>query len=50
MKVVLGQASSEVLNSVRVLPTRLTAAGFTFDHPDLKRAAAWVVEDMRWQR
>jgi hypothetical protein len=47
---VLGHASSEVLNSTRALPTRLTAAGFTFDHPDLQRAAAWVVEEMRWKR
>ncbi|WP_134772882.1 TIGR01777 family oxidoreductase [Ornithinimicrobium flavum] len=50
MKLVLGQAASEVLNSARVLPTRLTAAGFTFDHPDLRRAAAWVVDELRWHR
>lgn len=50
MRLVLGQASVEVLNSARVLPTRLTAAGFTFDHPDLQRAAAWVVEELRWHR
>lgn len=47
LRLVLGEASGEVLNSARVLPTVLTEAGFTFDHPDLARAAAWVVDELR---
>lgn len=47
MRLVLGEAAGEVLNSARVLPTVLTAAGFTFDHPDLEQAAAWVVGELR---
>ena len=47
LRLVLGEASGEVLNSARVLPTVLTGAGFTFDHPDLASAAAWVIGQLR---
>jgi NAD dependent epimerase/dehydratase family enzyme len=35
---VLGEFSSEVLTSLRVLPRALTAAGFAWDYPDLSSA------------
>ncbi|MFZ5852435.1 MAG: TIGR01777 family oxidoreductase [Actinomycetota bacterium] len=34
LRLVLGELSVQVLGSARVLPGRLTAAGFTFRHPD----------------
>lgn len=36
LRVALGEASSELLGSLRIVPTRLTEAGFTFDHPDVR--------------
>ncbi|MBB5791560.1 TIGR01777 family oxidoreductase [Jiangella mangrovi] len=36
LQVALGEASSELLGSLRILPTRLTEAGFAFDHPDTR--------------
>lgn len=36
LKAVLGDLSGEVLGSLKVLPTRLVDAGFTFAHPDLE--------------
>lgn len=47
LRVVLGEMAQEILASAKVLPTVLTDAGFTFAHPDLVSAAAWVVEDNR---
>ncbi|WP_281964520.1 TIGR01777 family oxidoreductase [Serinicoccus marinus] len=44
LRIVLGEMSSEILSSTRVLPEVLTGAGFTFDHADLQAAAAWVVQ------
>lgn len=38
LKTVLGEMSQEVLGSARVLPTRLTAAGFTFEDPTITDA------------
>ena len=38
LKAVLGEMSQEVLGSVRVLPTRLVEAGFTFDDPTIADA------------
>jgi NAD dependent epimerase/dehydratase family enzyme len=38
LKVVLGGFSVEALSSSRVLPAALTAAGFTYRHPDLASA------------
>jgi hypothetical protein len=44
MQMALGEFSSEVLGSVRVLPTRLLEAGFEFQDPtiDLALAYAWA--------
>ncbi|MGO9081267.1 MAG: TIGR01777 family oxidoreductase [Streptosporangiaceae bacterium] len=36
----LGEVSSELLSGARVLPQRLTEAGFEFRHPDLRSALA----------
>ena len=38
LRAVLGEFSSEVLTSLRVLPGALTEAGFTWEHPDLASA------------
>jgi uncharacterized protein (TIGR01777 family) len=38
LRTVLGEFSSEVLTSLRVLPRALTAAGFAWDYPDLSSA------------
>lgn len=43
LRVVLGEMAQEILASTRAQPQVLTEAGFTFDHPDLATAAAWVV-------
>ncbi|MGO0576362.1 TIGR01777 family oxidoreductase [Ornithinimicrobium panacihumi] len=43
LRLVLGEMAGEILGSQRVLPTRLTGAGFTFDHSDLESAARWVL-------
>ncbi len=40
LKAVLGEFSSEVLGSARVLPHALQAAGFEFHHADIRSAAA----------
>ena len=42
LKVALGEFSSEILGSQRVLPTVLTSSGFRFTHPSLESAAAWL--------
>lgn len=43
LKTVLGELSTEVLGSARVLPNKLTEAGFEFQDPTIERAleAAW---------
>ena len=38
LKLVLGEFSTEVLSSSRVLPKKLLAAGFTFANPDIESA------------
>ena len=38
LKTVLGEFSSEVLGSARVLPRALLAAGFSYQHPDIDTA------------
>jgi NAD dependent epimerase/dehydratase family enzyme len=43
LKVALGEFASEVLGSSRVLPAALTAAGFTFTHPDIDSATRALV-------
>ena len=40
LKIALGEFSSEVLGSARVLPAALQRSGFTFRHPDLASAVA----------
>jgi uncharacterized protein (TIGR01777 family) len=42
LKLVLGEFSSDVLGSQRVLPDQLTSSGFTFQHPTLAAAATWM--------
>lgn len=42
LRLALGEMAFEVLGSQRVLPEVLTSHGFTYQHPDLARAAAWV--------
>jgi uncharacterized protein (TIGR01777 family) len=44
LKVALGEFSSEILGSQRVLPAVLTRSGFGFTHPSLDPAAAWLRE------
>jgi uncharacterized protein (TIGR01777 family) len=40
LKAVLGEFSTEILSSARVLPHVLEGAGFTFEHPDVASAVA----------
>lgn len=42
LRLALGQMAGEVLGSQRVLPTVLQEHDFSFTHPDLESAAAWV--------
>jgi len=42
LKAVLGEFSTEVLSSARVLPTALQNDGFTFHHPDIDSAVATI--------
>ncbi|WP_337692484.1 DUF1731 domain-containing protein [Ornithinimicrobium pratense] len=42
LRLALGEMASEILASARALPTVLTETGFTFDHPDLTSAMAWI--------
>ncbi len=45
LRAVVGEFAGEVLASARVLPTRLLASGFAFDHADLASAVAWLTRD-----
>ena len=45
LRTVLGEMSSEVLGSARVLPTRLTEASFTFADPTIERALATALAE-----
>ncbi|HVB43920.1 MAG TPA: TIGR01777 family oxidoreductase [Streptosporangiaceae bacterium] len=38
LRTALGEVASELLVSARVLPAKLTAAGFSFEHPDVAAA------------
>jgi uncharacterized protein len=40
LKLALGEMSSELLTSARVLPKKLLAAGFTFEYPTVGAALA----------
>lgn len=42
LRLALGEMASEVLGSLRVLPTVLADSGFEFSHPHLSDAVAWV--------
>ena len=44
LKAVLGEFADDVLGSVRVMPSALTASGFGFEQDTLERAAEWLVE------
>ena len=43
LRAALGEFAEEVMASQRVLPTRLTAAGYTFAQPTLPEACRWLV-------
>ena len=40
LRIALGEFSTEVLRSLRVLPHKLEKAGFEFHHPDVDSAVA----------
>ena len=44
LRLALGEFAGEILSGQRVLPQRLTEAGFTFRHPELAGAAHWVAQ------
>jgi hypothetical protein len=43
LEIVLGEFSSEVLGSARVLPTRLAESGFAFQDPTIDSALAYAL-------
>jgi uncharacterized protein (TIGR01777 family) len=43
LQLALGEVSSDLLSSARVLPRKLLAAGYRFQHPDLPEALASVL-------
>ena len=43
LRIGLGEFSDDILDSQRVLPGRLRAAGFTFRHPELAGASDWLL-------
>jgi uncharacterized protein (TIGR01777 family) len=44
LKVALGEFAGDVLASVRVLPSVLTASGFVFEHDTIENAMRWLVD------
>lgn len=44
LRLALGEMAGDILGSQRALPTVLTEAGFTWDHPDLESAMAWLTD------
>ena len=42
LKIALGEFSSEILGSIRVLPTRLQESGFEFQDPTIDKALAYA--------
>lgn len=42
LKIALGEFSSEVLGSIRVVPRKLLEAGFAFQDPTIDQALAWA--------
>jgi uncharacterized protein (TIGR01777 family) len=45
LRAVLGEFAGDVLASQRVLPRRLLADGFVFEHPTLRSAVDWLLRD-----
>lgn len=43
LRAVLGEFAGDILASDRLVPTVLTDAGFTFEHPDIDTAARWAL-------
>ena len=43
LKLALGEFSSEILGSIRVLPTRLQESGFVFQDPTIDKALAYAL-------
>jgi uncharacterized protein (TIGR01777 family) len=46
VRLALGELSTELLASSRVVPARLESAGFTFEHPTIGPAVAAAISDM----
>ena len=46
LKVYLGEFSSDILGSLRVVPGKLTASGFTFEQDTVEAAARWLVDQV----
>lgn len=44
LKAVLGEFADDVLGSARVMPSVLTASGFTFEQDTLEQAATWLID------
>jgi hypothetical protein len=44
MRLVGGEVASESLDSLRVVPTVLLAAGFSFEHPDIESALRYAFD------
>lgn len=49
LRAVLGELSQEVVGSVRVVPTRLLDAGFTFQDPTIEQALTTALSERRGQ-
>lgn len=43
LRIVLGEFAGDIVTSTRLVPEVLTDSGFTFDHPDIDRAARWAL-------
>jgi NAD dependent epimerase/dehydratase family enzyme len=43
LRLALGEFSSEILGSIRVLPTRLQESGFVFEDPTIDEALAYAL-------
>jgi uncharacterized protein len=46
LKVYLGEFSSDILGSVRAVPSVLSGSGFTFEQDTVETAAQWLVEQV----
>jgi uncharacterized protein (TIGR01777 family) len=46
LKIYLGEFSSDILGSLRVMPSVLTASGFTFEQDTVEAAAQWLVRQV----